>query len=206
MVTDDIVVSAGDHRIPLAEVFFNPEFVDRMGVDPFLSHLAHRRIEPIDTTVVPGLRNHLFTRGSRPSELLDLVALNIQRGRDHGLPTYNECRRFLGLPTISSFAEMTADGRVVSALESVYDDVEQLDLWVAALSEQPRPGRRLGDVLHGFLVDQFRRCRDGDWFWYQNPGILTAWERFEVEHTSLADVLRRNTELSVAGDVFHVPA
>ena len=34
---------------------------------------------------------------------MDLVALNVQRGRDHGLPPYLEWRKICGLPEISSW-------------------------------------------------------------------------------------------------------
>jgi len=33
----------------------------------------------------------------------DVGALDIQRGRDHGMPTYNAMRRALGLPAVRSF-------------------------------------------------------------------------------------------------------
>ena len=82
----------------------------------------------------------------------------------------------------------------------------RLPLEVVTLRDERRKTARvLGDLLHGFIVDQFRRCRDGDWFWYQRPGALTDWERFEVERTTLATIINRNTGLALAGDVFHVP-
>jgi len=36
----------------------------------------------------------------------DLVALNVQRGRDHGLPGYADARRDLGLSFPSSFEDL----------------------------------------------------------------------------------------------------
>lgn len=37
---------------------------------------------------------------------LDLVSLNIQRGRDHGLPAYHEWRRHCNLPSVATWDQM----------------------------------------------------------------------------------------------------
>ncbi len=37
---------------------------------------------------------------------MDLISLNLQRGREHGLPGYNEYREVCGLKRINSFEEL----------------------------------------------------------------------------------------------------
>ena len=37
---------------------------------------------------------------------MDLAAINMQRGREHGLPGYNEFRELCGLPRITDFIQL----------------------------------------------------------------------------------------------------
>ena len=56
------------------------------------------------------VRNHLFEGSPNPHEKqglgLDLVALNIQRGRDHGIPGYIEYRKICQVGPFASFDDL----------------------------------------------------------------------------------------------------
>ncbi|MEM7660590.1 MAG: peroxidase family protein, partial [Bacteroidota bacterium] len=98
----------------------------------------------------------------------DLASLNIQRGRDHGLPGLNEVRRNFGLDSLDDFDDLTSDEDLAEAFEDVYESVEDIDVWVGALAERPVRGAMVGETIHAVMRDQFLRLRDGDRFWYQN--------------------------------------
>lgn len=176
-------------ELPLAQAFFNPAVVSSTGVDPILKYLASSNSEEIDTKVVDGLRNFLF--GPPGAGGFDLASLNIQRGRDHGLSDYNSTRAALGLPRVTSFAQITSDASLQSALKTLYGSVDNVDLWVGGLAETHLPGSNVGPTFQRILVDQFTRARDGDRFWYQNN--LSSDEMKLVQATKLSDVVKRNS-------------
>jgi hypothetical protein len=151
----------------------------------------------VDTKLVDGVRNFLF--GLPGQGGFDLASLNIQRSRDHGLAGYNATRETFGLMRAQRFADITPDPELQAALEDVYAEVDDVELWVGGLAEPHLAGALVGETFHAILLDQFLRLRDGDRFWYANdeffssdPALLDA-----VESTTLADVIRRNTR---AGD------
>jgi hypothetical protein len=107
-------------HLPLEDAFFAPEQVEMEGLDPFLRGLATNTCQEVDPFLATALRNHLF------SDQFDLMALNIQRGRDHGLPSFNEIRTNLGLSKLDSFQQFAFSGE----LESVYTNTNQIDCWI----------------------------------------------------------------------------
>ncbi|MYA02499.1 MAG: hypothetical protein F4038_09420 [Chloroflexi bacterium] len=191
-------------QVPLVELFFNPPAIRTAGIEAFLRGLSTQLAQGIDLALVDEVRSMLF--GPPGSSGRDLAALNIQRGRDHGLPRYNMVRTAYGLPPVGSFADISSDPEVQQALARTYADVNDLDLWTAGLAEDHVPGAMLGETFRTIIADQFRRLRDGDRFWFEsdpcflaNPELLA-----EVRSTTLADIIRRNTLIDdeIADNVF----
>jgi len=200
---DGSEIAAG--HLALRDAFFAPSRItDEGGIDPFLRGLASQVCQTVDIYVNDAVRNFLF--GPPGAGGLDLAALNIQRGRDHGLPSYAEVRDSLGLGRPRRFSDVTSDPEVESGLAAAYGDVEAIDLWVGGLAEDPLPGAMVGELVSTVVGDQFAALRDGDRFWYTRT--LDRQQREEVEDTRLADIIRRNTEIGseLSDDVFHVPS
>jgi len=190
--------------LPLKDAFFSPQtFIEGGGPDPLLRGLATQRAQQFDAFVVDGVRNFLF--GPPGAGGFDLASLNVQRGRDHGIPRYNDVRQTMGMPRAATFADVSSDPEVQARLAGVYGSVDDVDLWIGVISEDHHPGAVVGELAFRILRDQFMRLRDGDRFWYQAalPRALAQ----HVEQQTLATIIRRNTGIGgeVRPDVFRVP-
>lgn len=190
-------------HIPLRDAFFSPgKLASEGGIEPLLRGLSLQICQNIDPLVIDDVRNFLF--GPPGSGGFDLVSLNIQRGREHGLPGYNAARQGLGLAPKQSFAGITSDTTIQARLAEAYENVDQIDLWVGGLAEEKLDGALVGELMFRVFKQQFEALRDGDRFWYERN--LSRREINQVENTTLADIIRRNTSIGseISNDVFHV--
>jgi hypothetical protein len=179
-------------EIPLREAFNNPAKVVETGIGPILKYLATDPSQELDNAVVDEVRNFLFGQPGQGG--FDLPSLNIQRGRDHGLADYNAVRVAYGRPRAISFADITSNTEIQEKLHDLYGNVNNIDLWVGLLAEDHVRGSTLGPTLERILTDQFTRLRDGDRFWYQR--VFSGAQLYALEHTTLADIISRNTEIN----------
>ncbi|WP_210421359.1 peroxidase family protein [Roseimaritima ulvae] len=193
-------IAAGN--LSLAEAFFSPHLIAEEGIDSLLKGLSSQVSQEIDPYVIDDVRNFLF--GPPGAGGLDLASLNIQRGREHGLPDYNTVREQLGLQRVECFADITSDVQLQQRLEAAYGSVDNIDVWVGTLAEDHLPGGSVGELLGTVIVDQFQRLRDGDRLWYQET--FSGQQLQHIERTRLSDVIERNTDLtSLQRNVFFVP-
>ena len=183
---------ADEGNLSLADAFFSPDEVLEHGIDSLLLGASEQVAQEIDSMIVDDVRNFLF--GPPGAGGFDLAALNIQRGRDHGLADYNQVREDYGLERVTSFAEITSDEELAAKLEQLYGSVDEIDPWVGILAEDHVAGSSLGELGRTILVDQFTRIRDGDAYWYENR--FTGDTLDALRATTLSDVLERNTEIT----------
>ena len=143
--------------------------------------------------------------GANSTSGFDLAALNIQRGRDHGLPRYNQVRIDYGLTPFTSFSEISSDPDVQAKLAATYPTVDDIDIWVGMLAEKKAPKSMLSETTLTIVKDQFQRVRDGDRFWYQNYLDANTIRTVEIAH--LSTIIQRNTTVGdeLQAKVFRIP-
>jgi peroxidase len=190
-------------HLPLADAFFDISHIEQEGIDSILRGLTRQRCQELDPLLVDPLRNFLF--GPPGAGGLDLVAVNIQRGRDHGMPSYNEARRAYRLRPARKGKHISRNKNTARIIEEMYDSGEEVDLWMGCICETHTRGAMVGKLLQRILAEQFTRLRDGDRFWYESylPDALCD----IVEQQTLATIIRRNTHVGdeIQDNVFRVP-
>lgn len=197
MDNDGNYIPQGD--ILLRDAFFNPTAITSIGaIEPYLIGMSTVVAQDFDCKVVDDLRNFLF--GQPGAGGMDLVALNIQRGRDRGLPDYNTVRIDHGLPSVSDFTEISSDPLLTQILEFLYGDVNKMDPWVGMLVEDQMSNMLFGRTALTIIGQQFQALRDGDRFYYLNDSDLTSDEKDWIKQTRLADVIKRNTPITIIQD------
>jgi hypothetical protein len=196
--------------VPLHQAFFNPGAITANPslVDQLLAGAAAHVSQEIDVQVVDSVRNMLF--GPPGAGGMDLAAINIQRGRDHGLPHYNMLRERYDLLPLVSFSQITSDPVLRQKLETIYQgDINNIDVWVGGLAENHLPGTSLGPLFTEILVNQFTRLRDGDRLFYRAnaSGLYTngalspqIQSLVNLDAVRLSDILEWNTGITTLQD------
>ncbi|XP_021379773.1 peroxidasin homolog isoform X1 [Mizuhopecten yessoensis] len=180
-------------NLQLHKAFFSPyRLLEEGGIDPLLRGMfavsAKKRMP--SEMMNSELTEKLFSLANVVAQ--DLASLNIQRGRDHGLPFYNAYRELCGMSRAASFADFQSEitsSDIRDKLQALYGHPDNIDLFVGGMSETPLPGAKVGPTFMCILVDQFKRIREGDRFWYENPNMYDPEQIHAIKQTTLARVI-----------------
>ncbi|XP_030852379.1 peroxidasin homolog isoform X3 [Strongylocentrotus purpuratus] len=186
--------------VPLHHAFFNASAMHdaaNNGMNGFVLGNIAQKVNKVDRHVTSAIQGHLFEE-EEDGFGLDLLAMNIQRGREHGIPSYVEYREMCTpkRPKIESWDDLKGvflDDGLLDELQELYgeDGVREIDAFIGFTNEKHMPGGRIGHTLGCLLGDQFKRLRLGDRFWYERnaPEGFTDSQLDAIKGTSLSRVL-----------------
>ncbi|XP_034882642.1 lactoperoxidase isoform X2 [Mirounga leonina] len=188
-------------ELPLHTLFFNTwRIVKDGGIDPLVRGLLAKKSKLLNQNkmMTRELRNKLF-QPTHKIHGFDLAAINIQRCRDHGMPGYNSWRGFCDLPQPQTLKELNAvlkNKRLAEKLLDLYGTPDNIDIWVGGVAEPLVERGRVGSLLACLLGKQFRQIRDGDRFWWENPGVFTEKQRDSLQKMSFSRLVCDNTHIT----------
>uniref|UniRef100_A0A4X2KUJ2 Thyroid peroxidase n=1 Tax=Vombatus ursinus TaxID=29139 RepID=A0A4X2KUJ2_VOMUR len=196
-------------KLHLHEVFFSPwRIIKEGGLDPVIRGLLARsaKLQTQERMMNEELTERFFILSDNGT--LDLASLDLQRGRDHGLPGYNDWREFCGLQRLENQTDLytaIANRNIVEKIMELYKHPNNIDVWLGGLAENFLPVARTGPLFACIIGRQMKALREGDWFWWENKHVFTEAQRRELEKHSLSRVICDNTGLTeVPADAFQL--
>ncbi len=175
----------------LVDMFFNPDqFRKSLGTDPIARGWLNANSRRMDEFLNSVLTTQLFQTPSGPG--MDLASLNIQRGRDHGLPPYSTFRNFCD--RVFNVASPFESELTLVRFLQLYGTVETLDLWVGGIAEERLSDSLLGSTFACIFGLTFQAVRNGDRFWYERNAVFNRAQRREIKKGSLSRVLCDNSD------------
>ena len=162
------------------------------------------------------LQNNLFqtTYANGTTYAIDLLAFNINRGRDHGLQPYINYIKQCFNVTIKTFADLSPrfmNSFNAQQLASLYSDVKDIDFYAGGLSEAIISNYTIGPTFGCVIMQQFSNIKVADRFWYENgpstsPTAFSLAQLQQIKTVTLAGLICNNYDLfTVPQSAFYIP-
>lgn len=196
--------SMTSHR--LKDNYYKPDIVSQKGgLAKLLRGMTTQKSQGMDMNYKDDLQHHWLGR-------LDVLAVDVQRGRDHGLPGYIQYRTLCGQSAATTFQHLAnlIPQEIVDKLSKVYEHPSDIDLVIGLMAENPLPGSLLGPTATCLIKEQLWRTKAGDRYFYSHMdevGSFTKRQLAELKRVSLARLLCDNAGInSIQRDVFQPPS
>ncbi|XP_060858011.1 peroxidase-like [Metopolophium dirhodum] len=214
MISENISLYSEDRVIngslSLKEYYNRPVDILTNYTDALVRGLITQNTQNIDMLFTKTLTNYLYSFGPNYSSGMDVVSLDIQRSRDHGIPSYTQFRKYCGLDdieTVEDLSEIMVEGAADRILKQ-YKNWNDIDLMVGALSEKHADDAMVGPTMRCIIREQFVRTRSADRYFYDVPGVFNKDQLAEIRKFTLARFicLNANNVTTIQKQVFLKPA
>ncbi|ETN66033.1 oxidase/peroxidase [Anopheles darlingi] len=187
-----------DGDITITDHTLNPNILEAPCKYAQLSRgMSTQQMGKVDRNIDYELKNNFFKFGGPVGS--DLRSIDIQRARDHGLPSYNKFRKWCKLKKIKSFADLGSrlnSPKLPALFASVYTSVEDVELTVAGFFEKHLENSQAGETFQCILEEQFYRTRVGDRFFFETNDKHLSFSHnqlSQIRKATMARVLCDNT-------------
>ena len=193
------------------------ETAEKNNGDCWISEM-HKAIEQPsaagDMLVGEALREKLFNASSaRFGDPIkeDLVARNIQRAREHGIPSYGHLRRACGMkPLHKNERPNEINHEKWNAILQVYHSAADIDPFTGGLAETSPQDGIVGPLFACIIGKQFQKLRDGDRYFFTHShgpyarGLRGNTKR-SIRKRSFGDILCDNQGSDINGQTTRFP-
>jgi len=138
---------------------------------------------------------HLQNLTRDDGEHLDLASVDIFRDRERGVPRYNQFRRLVHKPPVTSFEELTDNPVWREQIRSVYNnDIEKVDLMTGLYAEPLPEGFGFSDTAFRIFILMASRRLKSDRFFTDDfrPEIYTQFGIDHIKNTTMLTILLRH--------------
>ncbi|XP_074601170.1 peroxidase-like [Brevipalpus obovatus] len=172
-INDVFIVKNENEHYPfrLKDVFFEMSLIHLGQADGILRGMATEPAFEVDPFFVIDVKNFLYQLPNRTTGL-DLVSINVLRGRDHGIPSYINYLDYCFGYKVDKWEDLYEyiPKKQVDNMQTIYTDVRDVDLFVGGVSERRLPGNAMGPTFSCINGVQWYHIKFGDRFFYEHGG------------------------------------
>ena len=201
-----------NHSYWLADNFLDPTEYNGNGFDAIMAGLTKQASQKFDNFMTVALTRHMFRGILTPPGSdygFDLASLNIQRGRDHGLPSYFELYNLIGDKSdpkkdMSCWARKPRSFNQANwdLLKKIYKHPRDIELFSGGLLDERPNGINanpiLGVMFSAINSIQFQRLKDGDRFFFTHTNGAAGFNldaRTAIMERKISDIICDNTRV-----------
>ncbi|KAJ6215754.1 hypothetical protein RDWZM_010254 [Blomia tropicalis] len=192
----------GTTTFQLKDRFFNMIDVWQGRITPLLRGILADPSKNIDPYGVIDLKDFLFFNVRRPS-VVDLLSININRGRDHGVPAYVYNLQYCTGAEIKSWKDLERfmPPSKIKNLRKVYRHFRDIDVYLGGLLEYHLKGARVGPTFACLIGIQFYHWKYGDRFYFEHGGEAGSFTPEQLNtiraKSSLANLLCKASDIEM---------
>ncbi|XP_022204947.1 peroxidase [Nilaparvata lugens] len=200
MIRNDILSSSQEgcpfRKIKLANAFNNPQFLQGKQFSNYVYGLEFLSAKEMDMRYPKSMADE-FERSNGTEYGTDVTSIDIQRGRQLGIPPYVKMREACGFPKINSFYDLIGIMKPedIEKLKTVYTDAKDIDYIVGGNLEIRMPGSLVGPTFQCVMFTQFFNWRWGDRYFYNlknQDGSFEKDQLYQIQKASLARLICDN--------------